>query len=157
MRLMTLLILTAMSFIPAAGAADLSSPAGLWAPMENGRPLGLVRIFEHDGVFFGRLEPSSPSHNSSARCTRCTDDRKNQPLVGMLIMRNLKPRNGEYSGGDILDPRTGRVYDCKFHLTDGGEKIHMRGYFGVSFLGHSQTWERVNEANLKAYWRAKEK
>lgn len=157
MRRSILLILLAIPLIPAVHAADLSSPQGVWAPIENGRPLGLVRIFERDGVFFGRIEPSSPSDDSSARCTRCTGDRRDQRLIGLVIMRNLKPRNGEYVGGDILDPRTGRVYDCKFRLMNGGDRLRMRGYLGVSLLGHSQIWIRVNEADIEAYWRAKEK
>jgi uncharacterized protein (DUF2147 family) len=140
-----LLVLTAASPILSAAPADLSSPAGLWAPTDgNGRPMGLIRIFEQDGAFYGRIEPSSPADDFSARCTHCTDDRKDQPIIGLVIMRHLRLKGGEYVGGDILDPNTGGVYRCKFHLTDGGRKLHMRGYLGVSLLGQTQTWVRVD-------------
>ncbi|MBV8909946.1 MAG: DUF2147 domain-containing protein [Gammaproteobacteria bacterium] len=146
-RLTLLLVLTAMSRVLSVDAADLSSPEGLWAPTDgDGRPLGLIRIFEWDGAFYGRIEPSSPTEHSSARCTHCTGARKDQPIVGLVIMRNLKLKDGEYVGGDILDPRTGWVYGCRFELTDGGRKLRMRGYLGVPLLGRSQTWVRVDEA-----------
>jgi uncharacterized protein (DUF2147 family) len=155
-RFTLLLILIAAAFSSAARAEDLSSPEGLWTPLENGKPLGLVRIFEQDGAFFGHVEPSSPSDHSTARCWRCTGERKDQRIIGLIIMRNLKLKNGEYAGGDVLDPRSGHVYACKFHLVDGGERLRMRGYLGISLLGHSQTWVRVNQATVTAYWRAKE-
>jgi uncharacterized protein (DUF2147 family) len=151
-KLTLLLVLTAMSPVLAAATADLSSPEGLWAPIDGqGRRLGLVRIFEQDGAFYGRIEPSSPADDFSARCTRCTDDRKDQPIIGLVIMRHLKPKDGEYVGGDILDPDTGGIYRCKFHLMDGGRKLRMRGYLGISLLGRSLTWVRVNESSVTAH------
>jgi uncharacterized protein (DUF2147 family) len=141
---MLLLALAAISPALAAETVDLSSPAGLWVPTDDeGRPLGLIRIFELDRAFYGRIEPRSSADRSSARCTRCTDERKDQPIIGLVIMRHLRLKDGEYVGGDILDPRSGMVYRCKFELTDGGHKLHMRGYFLLPFLGRSQTWVRV--------------
>ncbi|HVS77948.1 MAG TPA: DUF2147 domain-containing protein, partial [Steroidobacteraceae bacterium] len=77
-------------------------------------------------------------------CTRCSGARHDQPIIGLVIMRHLKPQNGEYVGGDILDPNTGRVYGCSLRLTDGGHHLIMRGYLGISLLGRSQTWQRVD-------------
>lgn len=152
MSLTLLLVLTAASPMLSAPTVDLSSPTGLWAPIDGeGRPLGLVRIFPREGTFYGRIEPRSPADRSSARCTRCTDERKDQPIIGLVIMRHLKLEDEEYVGGDILDPGTGRVYSCKFQLTDGGRKLRMRGYLGVPLLGYSQTWVRVDEARVTAH------
>lgn len=146
MRFMLLLALIAMSPCLSADVVDSSSPEGLWAPTDDdGRPLGLIRIFEQNGAFYGRIEPSSSGDHSLARCTRCTDDRKDQPVIGLVIMRHLRLKDGEYVGGDILDPRSGLIYRCKFQLTDGGRKLRMRGYLLLAFLGRSQTWVRVNQ------------
>jgi len=67
----------------------------------KGRPLGLIRIFERDGAFYGRIEPSSPTDDFSARCTRCSGDPKNQPVIGLILLRHLKLKGPEYVGGDI--------------------------------------------------------
>lgn len=144
-----LLLLSSASALAsgAAGAPDarLASPVGLWQPLDSaGKPLGLIRIFESNGLYYGRIEPSSPADDRTARCTRCTDERHNQPIIGLVLMRHLRPENGQYVGGDILDPDTGRIYGCMLRLTDGGHELIMRGFFGISLLGRSQTWRRVD-------------
>jgi uncharacterized protein (DUF2147 family) len=130
----------------AAGAADagLDSPVGLWQPLDSsGKPQGLIRIFEAGGLYYGRIEPSSPTDDRNARCTRCTGKRHDEPIIGLVIMRHLKAQDGGYVGGDILDPNTGHVYDCSLRLTDGGRRLLMRGFLGISLLGRSQVWRRV--------------
>jgi uncharacterized protein (DUF2147 family) len=144
--LAAVLVLAASAIcLPArAGDAGLSSPAGLWQPLDSsGKPQGLIRIFEADGLYYGRIEPSSPSDDRKALCTHCTGKRHDQPIIGLVIMRHLKLKDGEYVGGDILDPNTGRVYDCTLRLTHGGHELVMRGYLGISLLGSSRTWRRV--------------
>jgi uncharacterized protein (DUF2147 family) len=131
----------------ASGAADLTSPTGRWQPIDDktGQPLGLIRIYQQGGLFFGRIEPSSPDDDTSRRCTRCTDERSNQPIIGLVLIRNMRREGDEYVGGDILDPDSGRIYGCKFRLIDGGRKLVMRGYIGLSLFGRSQTWQRLQE------------
>lgn len=151
MRLVTALVLALVAFsaslLPAgAGDARLASPVGLWEPLDGaGRPLGLIRIFESNGLYYGRIEPSSPDDDRNARCTRCTGDRHDQPIIGLLLLRHLRPENGEYVGGDILDPDTGRTYGCTLRLTDGGRELVMRGFLGISLFGRSQTWRRIED------------
>jgi uncharacterized protein (DUF2147 family) len=149
MRLLAILptlFLAWAAVTPPAGAADasLASPAGLWQPLDSsGKPLGLIRIFEANGLYYGRIEPSSPSDDRNARCTHCTGERHDQPIIGLLLLRHLRPENGAYVGGDILDPDTGRVYGCTLRLTDGGHELVMRGFLGISLFGRSQIWRRV--------------
>jgi uncharacterized protein (DUF2147 family) len=136
-----------LSALSAASAADLNSPAGWWQPIDpkTGAPQGLIRIYEQGGLFFGRIEPSSPSDDTSQKCTRCTDERKDQPIIGLVLIRNMRVEGDEYVGGDVLDPDTGRVYGCRFRLVDGGRTLIMRGYLGISLLGQSRTWRRVED------------
>jgi uncharacterized protein (DUF2147 family) len=142
--LVVLLLVLPLPCVSAAADARLASPVGLWEALDNdGKSEGFIRIFEMKGLYYGRIEPSSPTDDRSARCTRCTDDRHNQPIIGLVLLRHLRPENGEYVGGDILDPDTGHIWSCKMRLTDGGRQLIMRGYFGISLLGSSQTWKRV--------------
>ncbi len=143
---MAALLLVSMAVtLPAhANGARLDSPVGLWQPLDSsGKPEGLIRIFEVKGLYYGRIEPASPTDDRNARCTHCTGKQHDQPIIGLVIMRHLKPKNGEYVGGSILDPNTGRVYGCSLRLTDGGHKLIMRGFLGISLFGSSQTWLRV--------------
>ena len=127
-------------------AADLQSPIGLWKTVDDktGMPRALVRIYLQDGKYFAKIERSFTPGAEARICSKCTDERKNQPIIGLLIMRNVTLRGGEYAGGDILDPDNGSVYRCKFHLESGGTVLVVRGFIGCSLLGRSQTWQRQN-------------
>jgi uncharacterized protein (DUF2147 family) len=124
-------------------AADLS-PAGLWKTIDDktGRARGFVRIYEQNGQLFGKIESSLVAAEAKEVCDKCSGERKNQPVIGMVILTGMKKNGPEYNGGEILDPDTGWVYRCKMRLAENGSKLILRGYLGVSLLGRSQTWLR---------------
>jgi uncharacterized protein (DUF2147 family) len=130
----------------AAHAVGSQSPLGLWKTFDDktGTPRALVRIYLQDEKYFGRIEQSFAPGAETRVCSVCKDDRKNQPIIGLLIIRNMTLRDGEYGGGDILDPDSGSVYRCKFHLEGDGGVLVVRGFIGFSLLGRSQTWRRQN-------------
>jgi uncharacterized protein (DUF2147 family) len=125
-------------------AADPASPIGLWKTFDDrtGKARAIVRIYEQNGRLYGRIERSFAPGADKRVCAVCTDERKNQPILGLLIIRDMRRADGGYAGGDILDPESGSVYRCKFHLEEGGEKLLVRGFIGISLLGRTQTWER---------------
>jgi uncharacterized protein (DUF2147 family) len=129
---------------PASQAADLQSPIGLWKTVDDktGMPRAIVRIYVQDGKYFGRIERSFTPGAETRVCSVCTDERKNQAIIGLVIVRNMTKRDGVYGGGDILDPDTGSVYRCKFHLQKDGTVLAVRGFIGFSLLGRSQAWQR---------------
>lgn len=128
-----------------AMAADSQSPAGVWKTIDDstGKPKALVTITETDGVYSGKITKGLGESDDPARvCTACTDERKDQKMLGMTIIRGVKKDGETYDGGDILDPENGKVYRCKMTVTDDGKKLQVRGYIGVSLLGRTQTWIR---------------
>ena len=136
--------------VPAAPAA-LGSVAGLWRSIDDNtsKPQALVRITETNGEVSGRIEKLFPgvSDDPNPLCTKCEGARKNQPVIGMVILSGLKrgrDQNAEeYSGGEILDPDNGSTYRALLTLAEGGRKLKVRGYFVVSLFGRTQVWERV--------------
>jgi uncharacterized protein (DUF2147 family) len=142
-RIVPLLALLAFCF-SIASAQNLSSPVGLWKTFDDktGEAKSLLRIYEQNGLYFGKVEKTLRP-NAQQTCTKCKDDRKDQPIVGMVVLRKMKADGDEFTGGDILDPENGSVYKCKFKLEDGGKKLHVRGFIGISMLGRSQDWQRV--------------
>ena len=129
-------------------AAAQATPAGLWKTVDDStkKEKSLVRIVESGGVYTGKVEkiidPDSPK---DAVCKDCTDDRKDKPVVGMTIIRNMKASGDKdvFEGGDVLDPNNGKVYSAKLKLVEGGKKLDVRGYIGTPLLGRTQTWQRV--------------
>jgi len=131
-------------FVRAEPSSEMDSPVGLWETIDDktGKPTAVVEIFKENAKLFGRIEKVLTRDDQSAVCVACTDDRENQPIVGMIIIRNIKADGSEYSGGDILDPDSGVVYRCKMHLEKNGRLLIVRGYIGFAFIGRSQTWHR---------------
>ncbi len=135
--------------LPRPRAADAqATPVGWWNTISDtdGRPTGLVEIREVDGelegTVLGILVPADPQDSI---CSRCPGERKGQPIVGMEILRHMRPDGSQWSGGEILDPENGKTYRAKMWLTDGGRKLIVRGYIGVSLFGRSQTWVRRDQ------------
>jgi uncharacterized protein (DUF2147 family) len=129
--------------------AQSTTPAGLWKTVDDStkKEKSLVRIVETNGVFSGKVEKIiDPDAPRDATCKDCSDDRKDKPVVGMTIIRNVKASADDkavFEGGDILDPNNGKVYKVKLKLTDDGSKLDVRGYIGAPILGRTQTWSRV--------------
>lgn len=146
-----LLAAAAVGAQPAAGApVDLgkaaTSPAGLWRTIDDttGKPSALVRIVVRDGVLSGVVERDlDPAAKPDDVCVACTDERKGQKIIGLPLIRNLRAEGERWGGGDILDPDNGKLYSARLTLVDGGRKLEVRGFLGVSLLGRTQVWERV--------------
>jgi uncharacterized protein (DUF2147 family) len=140
----SIVVLLCMLQTPVLHATDLQSPVGLWKTIDDktGAARAIVRIYLQEKKYHARIEQSFKPGANTRVCSVCTDDRKNQPIIGLEIIRGMTPRDDEYVGGEILDPESGRVYRCKFRLEEGGRKLVVRGYLGISILGRSQTWVR---------------
>ena len=61
----------------------------------------------------------------------------------MTIVKGMKQNGDKYDGGKILDPEEGKVYKCKMTLNEAGDQLEVRGYIGISLIGRSQIWTRV--------------
>ena len=126
-----------------ASQAEPLTPVGRWRTLDDktGKPKAIVQLYMEKGRLFGRIE-STLDPEAKQVCDKCKDERKDQPIVGMVILRRLEPRGDEYRDGDILDPKNGSVYRCKLRLEDQGRRLSVRGFVGFSLLGRSQTWIR---------------
>lgn len=136
----------AASALMAPAWADTNSPVGLWKNIDDvtGKPKALIRITESNGALQGQIEKlfRAPTEDQNPKCEKCEGARKDAPVIGLVIMSGLKKDGDEYTGGEILDPDNGKVYKSKLSLGDGGKKLNVRGYIGISMFGRSQTWVR---------------
>lgn len=116
---------------------------GQWQTIddETGKPKSIVQIDEQGGKVYGKIVQlfRKPGENPDPICRKCTDHRKNQKIIGMVILEQLEPKGQEWSGGKILDPANGKIYDCKIWLEAG--QLKVRGYLGLFF--RTQTWQRI--------------
>jgi uncharacterized protein (DUF2147 family) len=123
-----------------------TSPAGLWKTIDDrsGQAKGLIRIREIAGKFEGKIDKifPKPGDDPAPRCEKCEGSLHNQPVLGLTFLWGFTKQGDEYQGGEILDPESGKVYQAKMKLVDGGKKLEVRGFIGFSLFGRSQTWLR---------------
>ncbi len=129
------------SFAMAAG-----SPAGTWRSIDDKtkQERSIIRITEENGELKGMVEKifDEPGDDPAHLCKECKDERKDKPIVGMTILWGLKKDGDAWTGGEILDPKNGKVYSCKVTLSEDGKTLNVRGFIGISLIGRSQVWLR---------------
>ena len=143
MQLARLLLATLLAMPALASAQD---PAlGQWRTVDDntGKSRSIVELYDTgNGTINARvlrvLDPGKPN----PVCDRCEGERHDKPVVGMVIAWSLWPKGGRLEGGSILDPDNGKVYSVRMTPVAGGEKLEVRGFLGVSWLGRTQVWLR---------------
>ena len=125
-----------------------TTPAGLWKTIDDDGKTekSLVRITDAGGVVTGKVEKIFDPAKANAKCEKCEGALKDQPVVGMTIITNVKQDPEDtalWNGGEIVDPNNGKSYKVRLKPVDGGKKLEVRGYIGTPFLGRTQTWIRV--------------
>ena len=125
---------------------------GTWKTIDDegpnkGKASSHVEIFEKNGVYFGKIAKLLIDPPDKV-CDKCKGDLKNKPLIGMIILQDMKKTGDvdkelgvEYAGGTIMDPDNAETYKCKMWVKN--DVLTSRGYIGISLFGRSQEWLRV--------------
>ena len=119
----------------------------LWRTIDDktGKPRATVQFTESNGSLSATVK-SLIDKNAKTHCEDCSGSLKNAPVVGMKIVNNLKPVQGEpnaYDSGTIMDPYNGKTYRLKGTVSADGKSLNLRGFIGISLLGRNQTWQRM--------------
>ncbi|OJT26983.1 hypothetical protein BO221_02980 [Archangium sp. Cb G35] len=140
--LATLTVLFATSAL-----AQEASVLGRWTTIddETKKPKSIVVLYEEGGKVYGKIEKlfRAPTEEQNPLCDKCEGALKNQPIIGMVILRDLKKDGNEWTGGTILDPANGKTYKSKIAVEDGGKKLKVRGFIGIALIGRTQYWMRA--------------
>lgn len=123
------------------------TPVGRWKTFDDdtGKATSIIRIRNFDGELRGWIAKvlKTPEEGALPTCTLCEGELKDAPVEGLRFMWGLRREGDAWTGGQVVDPETGKVYNVKMELEDAGRKLVVRGYIGIPLLGRTQTWERV--------------
>lgn len=161
-KILLLLLLTVSILSCASGIASQryhdrgwQKILGYWEMLNDrtGKPAGVIKIFMKNGKFYGRLVQSYSEKNpkTALRCTRCKGKRKNQSVLGIILIRDMYYRDGRFIQGYILDPRNGKEYRVKAEVVKNGKYLKVRGYLGFSLFGKTFYWKRIAKPTGKLY------
>lgn len=141
------LALFTLATIPTVHAQQLSqklqNAVGRWQIVNSdGTPGGKAEIYLENGKLFGKVTEVRPGRTPKDLCDKCSGEYKNQPILGMVFMRNFHPDGDDWVDGTVVDPENGKVYKGKLWSV-GNDKLGMRGFVGISLFGRTETWTRI--------------
>ena len=123
-----------------------SNPDDIIGVWKDGQGKGQVQIFKQNGKYFGKIiwlkkpqdtngKPKVDKHNPNPSL-------RNKPVLGLMMLKDFKYDEEEWSDGRIYNPSDGKEYKAYMKLKDRNT-LSVRGYIGISLLGKTDTWIRV--------------
>ena len=138
--------------LAAAMPAPAAEPtaAGLWQKIEKGKTVGMFLMLDRNGMFEGVIAKMFPRTGRSAQSGLLEMHRRSQ---GHALARHpLHPRHEAerpfYEGGNVLDPRDGKIYKAKMTLSADGQTLTMRGFVGIALFGKDEVWTRLPDKEM---------
>ena len=145
--LKVLLAGVSLLWLSTAFATDKENPDAIVGTWLNASGKGHIQIYKQGNKYYGKLvwlkEPNDEQGKPKMDTKNPNAALKNQPLIGSIILRDFVFDDDEWNSGRIYDPQNGKDYKCFLRLKDS-KTLSVRGYIGVSLLGRTETWTRIN-------------
>ena len=110
---------------------------------------GHIEIYKVGNKYFGKLvwmnEPYEADGKTLKKDKNNPDAKlKSRTLQNMVLISDfVYDSDNEWEDGTIYDPTSGKTYSCNMELQDDG-KLEVTGYIGLSFIGKTVVWTKVN-------------
>ncbi len=119
------------------------SPIGLWQTKDDqtNEVKSYVEIFQKDYILYGKINKLLTAPPNKI-CDLCPGNRKNKPLVGMVILENLISYKNYWRKGTILDPESGKTYSATLWFENDPDILFVRGKHWTG-LYRTQQWSRI--------------
>lgn len=142
-------LLFCMTLMAWAGNSSIQSTAdsilGRW---QTGSGKAQVEIKKAGTMYYGQIvwlkNPLNEQGKAKTDVNNPDPSKRGAPLIGLRMLLGFEYAGGNlWKNGTIYDPENGKTYSCKAELVDQNT-LNIRGYIGVSLLGRTDAWSRVN-------------
>jgi len=144
----SLLLLLFISPVFAGGQSEKfgkDAILGVWINEEKSVKVRIERIGnKYHGKIIWLERPNWP--DGTVKLDRYNPDAslRERPFIGMRTVMDLSYMGRDtWGGGKLYDPEEGKTYGCKISL-DQYDVATIRGYIGLTLLGRSVYFYRVN-------------
>lgn len=100
----------------------------------------------YHGIIVWMKEPNDA--NGKPKLDQFNPDlsKRKNPILGNAIMIDKFKFVDEntWDNGTIYDARNGKTYSCIIKMSDQN-KLDVRGYWGISLLGKTDTWVKIEQ------------
>lgn len=138
-----ILLLTLLSVTGFDTTSGADAIIGVW---KNGSGKGHVQIYKNNGKYYGKIVwlREALDANGRPKVDRKNEDpdKRNTPLIGLVMLKDFEYDDGEWNGGHIYNPSDGKEYKAYIQLEDS-KTLTVRGYVGISLFGKTDVWTRV--------------
>ena len=111
---------------------------------KTGEVDSVIEVYEKEGKAYAKIVEILNKKEENPTCQNCEGENKDKPILGLDILTGLEKNGDEWSGGEILDPRNGKIYKCYIELVKK-DKLKLRGYIGISWFGKTAYWHRAKK------------
>ncbi len=125
--------------------AQIDKITGKWYTIdEEGNKKSLVNIYKTPtGSYEGVIEKLLTG-DTNRKCVNCTGEKKDKRIAGMIVVSDMTANDLKLSGGKILDPANGKIYNCTMSFDSKTGKLKVRGSLDKSgLIGRNQAWIRA--------------
>ena len=138
-----MILINTLIFFILSFSTQTTTIEGTWITQddETGRQKSEVLIYKENGKLYGKITKLLLPEDKGKKCVNCKGKNKDQPIESMVIIKDLTLEDDTWEDGTILDPKSGKVYDCYIGFQDSNT-LKLRGFLGFSLLGRTQIWKR---------------
>ncbi|MDB5246747.1 MAG: peptide protein [Segetibacter sp.] len=116
---------------------------GVWANETN---KGHLQLYKQNGKYYGKIvwlnQPNDETGKPKVDKNNPDDKVRKERLLGLVMLKDFRYENGEWTDGKIYNPDDGKEYQCNMKLKDS-KTLSVRGYIGISLFGKTQKFTRI--------------
>jgi uncharacterized protein (DUF2147 family) len=150
-KILLTVLLVSLSFNTLAEKFAESDILGFWLTKEE---RAVIEIYKNGDTFEGKLVWLIDIHTGKSKevldAENPEEELQSRSLQGLVNLKGFKFDGGEWTGGEIYDPKKGKNYSANMKL-ENKDELHLRGYVGIPLFGRTSEWKRQKGAVPNKY------